>query len=203
MCGIVGSFDKDFILQGFTKVAPRGTRGASLTAIDVNKNKTLFTRNWFQSPEESDIRTALNIGSEPAFFVLHTVAPTGGPLRLHPATVDERYFLWHNGMVNDGKEHTEWDTLELLIDILRRKEEALNSFVGSFACVFLSEREGLQVFRNAISPLFARGTSFCSVPLDGRGLQSIEPNKVYTYSSTESIFRYTRDFNNTHNPFGV
>lgn len=211
MCGIVGSFDLAKIELGFEHVQQRGTKGYSLSVVDVEKGTLLQTKAY--DAKSSSIQQAIADASYPTtrepFFVLHVQSPTGLVSKPHPACSREDTYLWHNGMLNSmeyrSETEAEWDT-QLLIDniVCHGIVEALSSFEGSFACLMLSSA-GLLCFRNAIAPLYYSlgGTLSSSNKFEGSVL--LAPGKLYKIQ--QPLGGYDLDvvghFNNSHNPFGV
>jgi len=147
------------------------------------------------------------------YFIGHLQSPTSTTFSFHPAeqvtTESQRHYLWMNGQM-DSLAHQKykkdgilpWDT-GLFLDnfISEGVVSSLNSFQGSFACLYLVEGQGLYAFRNAIAPLYYKGSSLCSVSFDDA--RKLDKNILHQILTTKVNPFPTEVFANDYNPFGV
>lgn len=208
MCGIVGSpvFTNAISLAASLKT--RGTRAWSLSVVNLDSMKIIYTQLEESPFRESDI-AAFTTAADRPYYIFHLQSPTAEDYRFHPAELainGTKHFLWHNGMM-DSSEHAKygrtWDTqllLKLLVDEQGNPQfHKLEEFQGSFACYYLQEGKGLYVFRNRISPQYfdpGFGNSYASVATSGL---PIAPNTVFDMITGTEV----ATFENSYNPFGV
>lgn len=217
MCGIVGSFSLANIELGFEHIKQRGTKGYSLSVVDIEG--ILLQKKAYSLPEttiESAIQDAKlaypSDGNNARYYILHVQSPTGAVSAPHPAIAGNEkgwQYLWHNGMLNSnafrGSATAQWDTQMLLIDLMSRGTKALDEFEGSFACIMLDVEKGLTCFRNAIAPLFYSPGGTLSSSDKFVGSVKLDTNKIYTLTRDYDCFdlKVTGSFENSHNPYGV
>ena len=115
MCAIVGSFNRDKLKELFEINAYRGQLSYSLASFKTNSELQVVMKDKGKMPDyfydefpESD------------FYIGHTQAPTTESSNIHPAVNHEGDFLWHNGIIKQGKFKGKWDT-EWLLDTVDRK----------------------------------------------------------------------------------
>ena len=104
MCSIIGSFDKEKILELFELNKHRGNTTWSLAVINpktldlaVSKNSGPFDPNWFYTMASLEEKKR----DEIRYYLLHIQAPTTKVASLkyiHPAENHDHY-LWHNGVI--------------------------------------------------------------------------------------------------------
>ena len=149
--------------------------------------------------------------AEEGVFILHTHSPTALELAeeiFHPSITDEETLLWHNGMILNNSEIGDdaWDTLNLANLLDKEGYKGLSKVKGSFACVRLNKHFELEIFRNAMAPLF--------ISTDNEYISSCRFGAEYTFP-TNSIFNIIEDnisktltlsgsesFVNDYNPYG-
>jgi len=210
MCGIVGTKNPKLLKELLEKVYLRGTRALSVSALNLTNYELIAQFTSTSIPEIEKVFEEFNtikgyneLLKKDTYYIAHTQSPTSINFSFHPARFRDKY-LWHNGQI-DSQEHQKytgkpWDTQLLLEMIAADYLSALDSFKGSFACVYLQKNKGLYIFRNAIAPLYySDDGTICSVSFDNA--KRIEVNKVYAIEPT--IITVVGKFNNTYNPFGV
>ena len=156
MCAIVGSFDKDKLIELIKLNSYRGSHSFSVTMLD-----SIRIRVVEKAFGEVDI-DKINIGPG-EYCIVHIQAPTTSAKdhsNIHPAQ-EEYTYLWHNGIIK--AEHVKkmqaaygndinWDT-ELLLRAVNTSTDGLNEVDGSFSCLWYNGA-GAFLFRNDISPMF-------------------------------------------------
>lgn len=158
MCAIVGSFDKDKLIELIDLNSKRGSFSYSFCVVDTNYN-VLFSKKDFGLFDTSLLEH--NYGSN-MYYIAHIQAPTGGLIqdvnRIHPAILGNQR-LWHNGIIKDYyvkkmmlkyDSINEWDTLFILAEL----EDNIADMDGTFSCLLLDDSKSLTLFRNADSPMF-------------------------------------------------
>lgn len=208
MCGIVGSFKKEVLLELFEKNKSRGNKAWSLTSLtspEVTPQGIVKKIGEFK-PSYLD-----NAFIEGNYHILHIQSPTKvtdlTSDKIHPAEYDGN-FLWHNGMLlaralkwlqTKYKSKTDWDTALLLKAISPRIFPALDSLEGSFGCLYLSAGE-FYIFRNHIIPLYVSDDlDISSTPHEGFKL--IEPNTIFKVDFLKKTYYIYDRINNKHNPY--
>ena len=166
MCSIVGSFDKEKLIELCKLNEYRGQQSFS---ISYYKNGILTITHRKRGPIDYNL---INI-KEKEYCIIHMQAPTETTNPIHPATaesIEGFYFLWHNGIL---KEHTiemlnketnltmnAWDSKALLESIVKNRSHKeisnrLSSIDGSFSCLLYSDKAlMLFLFRNKLAPMY-------------------------------------------------
>lgn len=153
---------------------------------------------------------------EGQYCIAHMQAPTTSnktESSIHPAIIGKHY-LWHNGIVKDhcvkemsrnatfiegSLENMFWDTYLILHQYVY--EESLNKIDGTFSCVHYCDGEGLQLFRNEISPMFYdEDHNISSTKFIGYNVQSLVPNVIWQFYPGNSIIR-VGEFETVENPY--
>jgi hypothetical protein len=226
VCGIVGTLSTEELYPLLGKIAPRGTRAFSLTAIDLDNYERLHTVKVNAAYSDTLLDSALaEMGSAlinhnhvaNKYYIAHLQSPTSSNFSYHPAESIQvkgdnatRHFLWHNGQMDshthqsfkDAQGVLPWDTGLLLSSIVEDFDKGLSEFQGSFAAIYLKEGSALAFFKNAIAPLFVNETTVCSVPFDKAA--KVEKNFTYYIRSTKTVEKaLTSTWANTYNPYGV
>lgn len=205
MCSIIGSFDRDKIIDLIKLNLYRGQHSYSISYYNV-ETKTIdnIKKDLGSIPFESiDI-------PEGHYCIAHMQAPTTSNKSIesiHPAFYEEASsYLWHNGIVKDHcikemmfelLESNSWDTYLILKQFETKK--TLDGIDGTFSCLYYKEREGLKLFRNEISPLFIDDNDNISSTKFENSF-SLEPNIVWNFIPGEDIIEeYT--FSTVENPY--
>lgn len=164
MCSIIGSFDKNKVLELYELNKHRGNTAFSLAVINpenmdisVSRNLGAFDPDWFHT------MASLNEDKGERYYILHIQAPTTKTQSLkfiHPAEKDGVY-LWHNGVIKSQEvkrlqlKHnnpTDWDTELLLQDLM--SDWLVPNVDGGFACVLMVKNKFIRIFRTSSCPLF-------------------------------------------------
>lgn len=157
MCSIIGSFDKDTIVDLCELNAYRGQHSHSISYYDVVTNEFDQIIKKLGPIDYNDINPEDN-----EYIIVHMQAPTTDAKdidTIHPAQIDEDV-LWHNGIIK-AKEieflkkkygvTSEWDTYILLKHMM--SEGTPDGIDGTFSCLWYDSYR-LYLFRNEISPMF-------------------------------------------------
>lgn len=206
MCGIIGSFSKEKIIELAILNEERGNKAFSFSIFD----------DWFKLHkifrkvgkfDENFMKREL-YGS---YFILHIQSPTKiteiTPDLIHPASFEEN-LLWHNGMILDNclknlktqlKEKTDWDTQIILTGLLKEGYNFLQKIEGSFACVYYNNGK-INLFRNKIVPLYVDSElNISSSKFENS--KEIESNMVYQIDFKNKQLIKVDKFENDHNPY--
>ena len=199
MCAIVGSFDKDKLIELIKLNSYRGSHSFSVTMLDSVRLRVVE-----KSFGEVDTG-AISIGPG-QYCIVHIQAPTTSAKdhsNIHPAQ-EEYTCLWHNGIIK--AEHvkkmqavygsdTDWDT-ELLLRAVNTSTDTLNDIDGSFSCLWYNGASAF-LFRNDISPMFVdddlniSSTKFVgskSTPANTILGMDIENRKLYNKASFKTVY---------------
>jgi len=204
MCSIIGSFNKDKIID--------------LVKLNLYRGQHSYSYSYY-NPEDNTIQVNRGLGEIPLdainippghYCIAHMQAPTTDNKDInsvHPAWIGNT-LLWHNGIVktkwiNERKQQYEndryntWDTYLILRQYI--DDGHLNDIDGTFSCVYYSPMEGLQLFRNLISPLFIDDDhNISSTKFENS--QSLPANIIWTFNPGEGIMR-DGIFNTVENPY--
>ena len=208
MCSIFGSFSKDKLVELAELNMYRGQHSYSFSFYDpYNRHITYMQRSLGSIPLDQ-IRIPKG-----EYCIAHMQAPTTdnkSDKTIHPANIGQHY-LWHNGIVKDKwvKEYSSniligpnapisWDTFLILYKYLTTG--SLNDIDGTFSCLYYRDGEGLELFRNEISPMFVDEESNISSTKFNRSF-SLEPNKVWTFNPGQPIINSMGSFNTVENPY--
>ena len=171
MCSIIGSFDKNKIIELNEINSIRGSFSYSIGYIDTSTNFFHITNQGFgEPPLEKSLKYSIFDNN---YIVVHRQAPTSGliedPKRIHPAIeYDEKnniyHCLYHNGIVKSQQlkkleelynQSFPWDTKAILIDIISKGlENSLSSLDASFACLYIVSSKEILLFRNNSSIIY-------------------------------------------------
>lgn len=166
MCAIVGSFDRDRLIELIKLNNYRGTHSFSFSIYDI-KSRKLEVHVRGLGPFDYNV---IYIGPS-QYGIAHVQAPTSDNKNIsevHPASVYEAThnisttkFLWHNGIIKAGYvrelqkhygEDTSWDT-KLVLRAINRNINEIHDLDGSFSCLWYNGI-AMYFFRNDISPMF-------------------------------------------------
>jgi glutamine phosphoribosylpyrophosphate amidotransferase len=208
MCSIIGSFSKEKIVDLVKLNLYRGQHSYSYSYYNPEDNNIQVTRGLGEIPLDN-----INI-PEGCYCIAHMQAPTTENKDInsvHPAQLGSS-FLWHNGIIKSKwiekrKEYigvsefpnrnNSWDTFLILRQYL--EDGHLNNIDGTFSCVYYSPMEGLQLFRNEISPLFFdKDHNISSTKFDFSS--PLNPNIIWNFTPGESIIE-DGTFNTVENPY--
>jgi len=164
MCAIVGSFDKDKLIE---LIELNSYRGSHSYSISIYSRDMLFSvKKEIGKINYNDIFLI-----EGQYGIVHIQAPTTeakDEVNIHPARfrLSDRYYkwpaLWHNGIIKSSHVKkmqvkygidTDWDTELLLRAYIEEGARGLSEIDGSFSCLYY-DRACLFLFRNDISPMF-------------------------------------------------
>jgi len=203
MCGIIGSFSKDKIVELSALNSERGNKAFSLSVIsgDIAIRRVIGKFN----------PAILNDVEDDAYYILHIQSPTKlinlSTDTIHPSKIVDNY-LWHNGMILENdlaekkqklKSTSNWDTELINLGIIQHGWSFLDTIEGSFACVSYSDYN-IHIFRNQIVPLHIDNElNISSAPFKGGSL--IEYNKIFYLDLINRTVEEIQKFNNTHNPY--
>jgi glutamine phosphoribosylpyrophosphate amidotransferase len=208
MCSIFGSFSKNKIVELAELNKYRGQHSYSYSYYNPEDNSIQVTRGLGEIPLD-DIKIP-----EGFYCIAHMQAPTTENKDInsvHPAQIGSSY-LWHNGIiknkwvekrkqlieVNEGPgRYNSWDTYLILKQYV--EEGHLRDIDGTFSCVYYSQMEGLQLFRNIISPLFFDDNYNISSTKFAES-KPLTPNIIWTFNPGEGMI-YDGDFNTVENPY--
>ncbi len=159
MCAIVGSFDKDKLIELVKLNSYRGQHSYSISEYDVEEQKLRLLRKEFGEFNLNGIEL-----TEGCYYIAHTQAPTTEAKahnNIHPSVEADECMLWHNGIIKQDcvnwlqeevkMPNEKWDT-KLLHEYLRYGKD-LSEINGTFSCLWYNLGK-LYLFRNEISPMF-------------------------------------------------
>lgn len=158
MCAIIGSFNKEILIELIELNSYRGQHSYSFTVFNPVKKEISVIQKGLGKFDYS----VINIPAG-CYGVAHIQAPTTESTSIesiHPALQND-FLLWHNGILKETtvkrlaqKWHgVSWDTKLLLLELNGTQWDTLNKIDGTFSCLYYSYNE-LFLFRNKISPMF-------------------------------------------------
>ena len=189
MCSIIGSYDIDEVKMLASINAYRGQHSHSICVIDdgivvhLERGMGGITDNHL---------TNLPKG----YIIGHQQAPTTEAKDIssvHPANY-KGSLLWHNGIIKANqvvkwqdtyKDTMQWDTAWLVKFLARGDYDFLSEADGTFACAYYNPYSGIEIFRNANSPMFVKDSTISSTKFDGSS--SIDPGVVYHIENTQWV----------------
>jgi glutamine phosphoribosylpyrophosphate amidotransferase len=214
MCAIVGSRDRDTLIDLVNLNSYRGSHSHSVSLYDIKTGKMILCKRDFGMPDMGyfDI-------PEDNYAIVHIQAPTTEAKdmnSIHPATVGNirdfipDHALWHNGIIKESVVkryesiyNTKWDTKQILLSLVKEWGEfnTLNEMDGTFSCLYYNKELGkLFIFRNEISPMFIDSKlNISSTKFDGS--ESTNPNKVLQLNFTDNIITDIGKFTTVENPY--
>ena len=202
MCSIIGSFDKNKIIELAMLNAYRGQHSYSIAYYNpFSANISFLERGLGPLPINN-----INIPDN-QYCIVHQQAPTTSlkDSTIHPAQIGKQ-LLWHNGIIK--AEHVKkmqkdlycshgWDTYLILRQI--KDTDNPDGIDGTFACLWYDE-SGLSVFRNEISPLFYdKDFNLSSTKVDG--FDSIPANQLLLFEPLNKTLDLIREFKTVENPY--
>ena len=200
MCSIIGSFDKDKIVELCELNAYRGQYTHSVNYFDVNRGTITIHRR-----EGAVDYSTINI-PQGNYCIVHMQAPTTENTgAIHPAYYEGSY-LWHNGILKQKEvarlkdvlqEITDWDTYLLLKAYSCGHD--MGGIDGSFSCLLYADAS-LTLFRNEISPMFIDDDmSISSTKFPGA--VSTNPNVFLTLNFQKKTVNAGKTFKTAENPY--
>ena len=199
MCSISASKDKKQLLKLVDLNRYRGEESHSVSQfLYTDDGLDLKSQTKSYGPLDLDL-----LDGNWDYCIVHQQAPTSKDVNntdlaigkfIHPAKKDKSY-LWHNGIIKEGKFEGDWDTAWLFDQALN---EDLNKVDGSFACMLYHENQ-IYVFRNEISPLFNNGSTFSSTLFPGGS--TITPNVYWKLDYSLGILEQQWKFKTKENPY--
>ncbi len=215
MCGIIGSFSKNKIIELSKINSARGNKTYSLTVlskegyvISCDKQIGEFNQEVFEKVKDINI-------VEP-YYILHIQSPTKvtklDKETIHPAKQHSEYtetidYLWHNGMIiernmNIIKEKysydSNWDT-GLILKMVTEDIDTLEEIEGSFGCLLLKDNN-FYIFRNNIVPMYYDDDLNIS-STEFENSTKLHSNIVYDIDLKNKKLNYFKQFKNEHNPY--
>ena len=198
MCSISASKNKDILLKLVELNRYRGEESHSVTKYKYENDFGLISQIKSYGPLDVE-----QLEGEWDYCVVHQQAPTSKEVNntdlatgrfIHPAQKEKDY-LWHNGIIKEGKFEGDWDT-EWLFDQIT--SEDLSEVDGTFACM-LNYDNDMFVFRNEISPLFKDGSSFSSSKFEGS--EPVKPNTMWRLDFGTGTLQELWKFETKENPY--
>jgi len=137
MCGIIASFNYDknkkipvnrFIVNQYQKQIQRGTQGFGVMMID-EKNKIRIERSVRDSKAIADIY--LNPTQK---MIFHHRLPSSSentikqthPIEIDNGSLKDKYFVIHNGVIQNASERLQYQSKELGFDITTHEDDMAN-----------------------------------------------------------------------------
>jgi len=210
MCGIVLATDINELIDLMSLNSDRGTIQYSVTAYSKDFTSTQFKFTSEYNP--SSLKEKLQSIDCAMFYIGHLQSPTGIEYNFHPAS-NGRYHLFHNGMMKQkyirqlqhelNAASIGWDTELMLMAISRAESlpDCLNKFEGTFACILVDVHDKqVFVFRNMLSPLFARDIVLSSKN-PGSGFEQIKANCILKIDFQDNRIVEHQMFNNKELPY--
>lgn len=219
MCAIVGSFDRNKLIELIELNSYRGSHSYSFSTLNTYGVMTV-RKQGLGAPNYDDI-----IVHSGYYGIVHIQAPTTDAKSLdtvHPAISSlERTFqkdkhtlekqpyscLWHNGIIKDDcvkslqqKQNSQvvWDTA-LLLNEVDSDLRNLNSIDGSFSCLYYKDGR-MYLFRNDISPMyFDEQLNISSTKF--KGSVATEANKVWLVDTYHRALHKVFEFETVENPY--
>ena len=199
MCSISASKDKKQLLKLVDLNRYRGEESHSVSQfLYSDDGLDLKSQTKSYGPLDLDL-----LDGNWDYCVVHQQAPTSKEVNntdlatgrfIHPAKKDKS-FLWHNGIIKEGKFEGDWDT-EWLFD--QALNEDLNEVDGTFACMLYHENQ-IYVFRNEISPLFKSDSTFSSTIFPEAS--AVDPNVYLKLDYNSDVLEQGFIFKTKENPY--
>jgi hypothetical protein len=203
MCSISASSDKKILLKLVELNRYRGEESHSVSQFLYTESKA-FDGLYLKSQTKSYGPLDLDLlDGNWDYCVVHQQAPTSKEVNntdlatgrfIHPAKKDKS-FLWHIGIIKEGKFEGDWDT-EWLFD--QALNEDLNEVDGTFACMLYHENQ-IYVFRNEISPLFKSDSTFSSTIFPEAS--AVDPNVYWKLDYNSDVLEQGFIFKTKENPY--
>lgn len=202
MCSIVGSFDRQTIVDLCELNAYRGQYSHSVSYYDTINNKFTSISRDFGPVNYNGIDIPDN-----HYCVVHMQAPTTDAKdtqNIHPAQIGNQ-LLWHNGIikfkeVEKLKENyalnSDWDTYILLYHMI---ENGIPELDGTFSCLFYDDYR-MYLFRNEISPMFYDDEMNISSTKFNNSSPT-EPNQIILFEPHLKIVQPILSFKTIENPY--
>ena len=205
MCSIIGSFDKETLIDLCELNAYRGQHSHSISYMD--EQGVWFTQKKFGAINYDKIEF-----DEGDYCIIHMQAPTTDSKELnniHPATgnpYSNGSLLWHNGIIKEKEVErlrekyqieSTWDTYILLHHLIANG--SLDDIDGTFSCLWYDDYN-LKLFRNEISPMFIDSHSTIS-STKFEGSIPTEPNTMFEFDPFKNKLNPLFTFQTKENPY--
>lgn len=200
MCSIIGSFDRDKVIELCELNAYRGQYTHSVNYFDVARGTLTVHRR-----EGAVDYSTINI-PQGNYCIVHMQAPTTENTgAVHPAYYEGSY-LWHNGILKQKEvdrlkvtlqEIASWDTYLLLKAYISGHD--MGTIDGSFSCL-LYEESSLVLFRNELSPMFIDENMTIS-STKFAGAVSTNPNVFLSLNLKKKTVQAGKTFKTAENPY--
>lgn len=205
MCAIIGSFNKDKLIELIELNSYRGSHSYSFATINPISNSLVIRQRALGTINYDHLITPPG-----QYAVVHIQAPTTEAKSvntIHPAEDLGATYLWHNGIIKAGyvkkmqekyKLDTQWDT-QLLLRAVNTSKDELNNIDGSFSCLWY-DGTSAYLFRNSISPMFYDGDmNISSTKFEGS--ISTPANKVLSMKLMQKALYSICEFKTVENPY--
>ena len=210
MCAIVGSFDREKLLELAKLNSYRGSHSFSFSTINIETGELEV-----RSRGIGELVTRYVQFSKNEYAIVHIQAPTTeakAAANIHPAVEHSTdkfnsAHLWHNGIIKANHVKvlqskfgidTNWDT-QLLLRAVCTSWKELNTVDGSFSCL-LHDHNTSYLFRNSISPMFYDGELNIS-STKFLGSIATPPNKVLKMDFGARCLYTVDEFKTVENPY--
>ena len=199
MCSISASKDKKQLLKLVDLNRYRGEESHSVSQfLYTDDGLDLKSQTKSYGPLDLDL-----LDGNWDYCVVHQQAPTSKEVnntdlatgRFINTAKKDKSFLWHNGIIKEGKFEGDWDT-EWLFD--QALNEDLNEVDGTFACMLYHENQ-IYVFRNEISPLFKSDSTFSSTIFPEAS--AVDPNVYWKLDYNSDVLEQGFIFKTKENPY--
>ena len=211
MCSISASRSKEELLKLVELNRYRGEESHSVTQFIYQKEEGFHFKQQIKSYGPLDVE---QLDGEWDYCVVHQQAPTSKEVNntdlatgrfIHPAQ-NEKSFLWHNGIIKEGKFEGDWDTewlFNLTLDDLKKSplkrfDAKISEADGTFACMMYHDNN-IFVFRNEISPLFSKGSTFSSTKFEDA--IPVQPNTMWRLDYDIAVLEEKWKFKTKENPY--
>jgi hypothetical protein len=219
MCSIIGSFDKNKLIELCKLNEYRGQMSHSISYLTQEKSDTI--KKELGKIDYDDI----NIPPD-NYCIIHMQAPTGQETQIHPSTrlcfhyqdflgLDMQILtvwkLWHNGIIKENcvneinkkfNYDINWDTALIIEALYKNRYNILNDFDGSFSCFF--EKQDVdwpyKLFRNEIAPMFI-DDDFNISSTKFENSTSTKPNIVFDFNPWDKFLEEIYEFKTKNNPY--
>lgn len=213
MCGIIGSFSKNKIIELSKINSTRGNKTFSLTVLS-KEGRVESCEKRIGKFEQLVFEQVEHIEKNNPYYILHIQSPTKvtelSKETIHPAKqygLDSTDYLWHNGMIIERNMNTikekyeyesDWDT-GLILKMVTDSFDNLTEIEGSFGCLLLKDNN-LSIFRNNIIPMYCDDDLNIS-SAEFENSTKIHSNTVYGIDLKNKRLNHLKEFKNVHNPY--
>ena len=207
MCSIIGSFDKEKLIDLCELNAYRGQHSHSISYMDNTFGIYLMKKSFGPIDYE-----AID-PHDGEYCIIHMQAPTTDSKELnniHPASNNpycRNSMLWHNGIIKEKEVErlrekyqmkSTWDTYILLHHLIAGG--SLDDIDGTFSCLWYNDMRELRLFRNEISPMFIDSHSTISSTKFENSVAT-EPNTMFDFNPFKNKLTPLYSFQTKENPY--